>query len=109
MGKINGVSIVNNFYCNGTCIIFSGRGVLAEGANFFMVSSDFEAEKLTGPGGSGGGGGVPDLSFYTLTPRTSDQYVQLARRLGRCSFRDVSRLFPSQTNLILSFIASIKD
>ena len=89
VGKINGVSIVNNFYCNGTCIIFSGRGVLAEGANFFMVSSDFEAEKLTGPVG------FPDLSFYTLTPRTSDQYVQLARRLGRCRFRDVSRLFPS--------------
>ena len=66
-----------------------------------MVSSDFEAEKLTGPGGSGGGGGAPDLSFYTLTPRTSDQYVQLARRLDRCTFRDVSRLFPSQTTLVL--------
>ena len=66
-----------------------------------MVSSDFEAEKLTGPGGSGGGGGAPDFSFYTLTPRTSDQYVQLARRLGRCTFRDVSRLFPSQKNLVL--------
>ena len=96
-------------------VLLSARGVLAEGAKFFLISPDFDARQLAelSPSRqekvemfedqliSRTSLQTESFSFYSLLDNRSKEYTALARRLRLCYFRDGAEVCSIPPHLVL--------